>query len=328
MALTGFGGVNYTPRPLPLSHPSPNRVDGGQPLSPALPVTVPSSRPIRWVRPLGVAITFTAFGAGCALFDTGGWTAAGLGRDRQTLLKPLAEAAPQALRLEYFILERPAGDPLIGDQLWNEMVEIGLFDQKVRESLNTHGIRVGVTSSSPPQSLQKLLGEAKEIADSSIPERALRKHGQMLALPSGGETEAQTSDILESCDIDITVDGKLQAKSFENARGIMRVEATSQQEGWATFEFLPEIHHGSHLNRPVASTAGWQQYETGQNIQKLYGQRFKLTLNEGDAAVVTSIGDAEDRAGHLFFRTKADGIPIQRLLVVRLLRTGETAVRN
>jgi len=301
---------------------------GGLPLRPPSLVTEPSSRPIRWIRPLGVAITLSAFGAGCALFDTGGWTAAGLGRDRHTLLKPIAEATPEGLRLEYFILERPADDPLVGDPLWNELVEIGLFDQAVRDALNTHGIRVGVTSSSPPQALQKLLGEAKEIADSSMPERALRKHGQMLVLPSGGKTEAQTSDFVETCDIDVAIDGKIQPKSFTNARGVSQVEASSKQEGWATFTFLPEIHHGTHQNRPVAGEAGWQQFETGQAVQKLYGQRFSLTLNEGDAAVVTSIGSRSNRAGEFFFRTEADGIPIQRLLVVRLVRTGETPIRS
>lgn len=277
---------------------------------------------------MGVVITLSAFGAGCALFETGGWTPSELSRDRQTLLKPISEAAPEGLRLEYFILERPTNDPLIGNLLWNEMVEIGLFDPEVRSALNTHGMRVGVTSSSPPQALQKLLGDAEEIADDSLPKRALRKHGQMLVLPSGGHTEAQTSEFHKSCDVNISIDGKLQARTFENARGVVRVEATSEQNGWAKFEFLPEIHHGSHRNRPVAGSRGWQQYETGQNVQKLYGQKFALKLSEGDTVVVTSLGDDESRAGHLFFHAEADGIPIQRLLVIRLLRTGETAIRG
>ncbi len=42
---------------------------------------------VRWVRPLGVALTLSACGAGCALFETGGWTANGLGSggERHTL---------------------------------------------------------------------------------------------------------------------------------------------------------------------------------------------------------------------------------------------------
>ncbi|HEX6987416.1 MAG TPA: hypothetical protein VF170_18705 [Planctomycetaceae bacterium] len=275
-----------------------------------------------------MAATLSALGAGCALFETGGWTAATSDVDRQTLLKPIVEAAPEALRLEYVILERPAGDPLLGGELWDELVEIGLFDQAVRESLNRHGFRVGVTSSSPPQAMQKLLGEADEILDGSTPEGARKRRGQLLVLPSGGQTEAQTSDLIASCTVDVAVDGEIKEKTFENARGVFRVTASSKQAGWATFEFLPEIHHGFAGTRPVAGQAGWQQFETGQNVQKLYAQRFTLTLNEGDAAVITSLGDDADRAGRLFFRTEADGVPVQRLLVVRLLRTGETPVRK
>jgi hypothetical protein len=277
---------------------------------------------------LSVAATLSAWGAGCALFDTGGWSASGLGVSRQTLLKPIAEIAPEALRLEYVILERPAGDPLLGEELWLELVEIGLFDPAMRESLNGHGMRVGVTSSSPPDALKKLLGEAEEIDDGSAPDGASRRHGQMLVLPSGGHTEAQTSDILDTCLVNLEIGGQLESKTFENARGVFRVTASSKQEGWATFEFLPEIHHGAPHTRPVAGKSGWEQFQTGQSVQKLYDQRFTLTLNEGDAAVITSLGDDPTRPGRLFFRTEADGIPVQRLLVVRLVRTGETPKRN
>lgn len=287
-----------------------------------------SARTLRWVRPLSVAATLSAWGTGCALFDTGGWTASGLGISRQTLLKSISEAAPEALRLEYVILERPVGDPLLGDELWLEMVEIGLFDPAVRQSLNEHGVRVGVTSSSPPAALQKLLGEAQEIDDGSSPGNASRRGGQMIVLPSGGQTEAQTSDVFEKCVVNVEVGDQLESKTFENARGVFRVTASSKEEGWATFEFVPEIHHGSAQTRPVAGKAGWQHFETGQSVQKLYGQRFSLTLNEGDAAVITATGDDPARAGRIFFRTEADGIPVQRLLVVRLVRTGETARRN
>ena len=61
---------------------------------------------------MGVAATLAACGSGCALFDTGGWTAAGTGV-RQTLLKPIDDVAPQALRLEYVILERPVIEKIL-----------------------------------------------------------------------------------------------------------------------------------------------------------------------------------------------------------------------
>lgn len=273
-----------------------------------------------------MAITLSACGAGCALFETGGWTAAGLGTpDRHTLLKPLGEA-PQALRLEYFIVERPAGDPLLGDQLWDEMTEM-ILDPEARQSLNNQGLRVGVTTSSPPDALQKLLGEAKEITDARTPEDAQRRQGMLQVLPSGGSFSAWTSDESPLATISVTAGGTPATKTFEQARGIVRVTARTEQDGWAKLEFLPEIHHGQPRERHAATEGGWQ-FTSGQEVQKLFDQKFELTMNEGDTAVVTALGDDPNRVGSLLFRTDASGVPVQRLLVVRLVGTGEKPVEN
>lgn len=279
------------------------------------------------MKPLGVAATLSACGAGCALFDTGGWSAAGLGAsDRQTLLKPIGEA-PQALRLEYVIVERPVGDPLLGSQLWDEMTEMGVVEPKVRQALNEQGLRVGVTNASPPEALRKLLGETKEITDARTPEEAQRRHGMMQVLPSGGSFAAWTSDEIPTRTVTLTAGGETNEKTFGQARGIVTVTAKTEQEGWAKLTFLPEIHHGNPELRHSASEGGWQ-FTSGQNVQKLFDQTFELTMNEGDTAVVTCLGDLPDRAGDLFFRTEAAGVPVQRLLVVRLVRAGETPVRS
>jgi len=274
-----------------------------------------------------VAVTLSACGAGCALFETGGWTAAGLaGPGRHTLLKPIGEA-PQALRLEYFVVERPAGDPLLGSLLWDEMAELGLLDNERRVALNKQGIRVGVTSTSPPDALQKLLGEVEEITDARTPEEARRRHGMLQVVPSGGSFAAWTSDEMPLKTVALTAGGKATEKTFEQARGIVLVTAKTEQEGWAKLEFLPEIHHGAPGLRHSADQASWQ-FTNGQQVQKLFDQKFELSLNEGDVAVVTAIGDEPDAVGSLLFRTEAAGVPVQRLLVVRLVRTGVTPARN
>lgn len=278
----------------------------------------------RWVRPLGVLATLSACSSGCALFNTGGWTAAGLAMtDRQTLLKPISEATPEALRLEYFILERPATDPLLGGELWDELTEMGIMTHETRRALNDQGIRVGIASTSPPQALQKLMGEAREIGESATSAAEKRKAGQIVLLPTGGQTEAQICDGKETFRLKMKSGGDETPQIFENARGIFRVITSSKQEGWAMFEFVPEIHHGTPQMKPVAGDSGWRQFETSQNIQKLFRQRFQLTLNEGESAVVTALGNEPESAGAFFFNTSADGVPMQRLLVVRLLHTGE-----
>ena len=274
-----------------------------------------------------MAFTLSACGAGCALFETGGWSAAGLGdSNQQTLLKPLGQA-PHALRLEYVIVERPVGDPLLGGRLWDEMAVVGIVDEATRKALSDQGLRVGVTSTSPPEALQKLLGEAKEITDARTPEDAQRRRGMLQVLPSGGSFAAWTSDEIPNRTVTVTTGGTPAEKTFEQARGIFLVTAKTEQDGWAKLEFLPEIHHGAAENRAVASESRWD-FTSGQAVQKLFDQKFELTLNEGDVAVVTTTGDGPDRIGDFFFRTEAAGVPVQRVLIVRVVRTGETPVRN
>ncbi len=256
--------------------------------------------------------------SGCALLDTGGWSAAGLNAvaERRTL-KPLAESVPDGLQLEYVLVERPVGDPLLGGLLWDGLDQIGAMKPVARRTLADQGLRIGVASSSPPEALQKLLGERKEIADGNASEDARRLRGQRLTLRSGGESEVQTSDIVN----DLTVAVAGTPRTFQQARGIVRVIARAKQDGWATLEFLPEIHHGVPALRPAAGENGWTM-RTGQEIQKFYDLRFELTLNEGESAVISSSDQSGsgDRVGDRFFTTNSAGVPVRRLLIVRVVR--------
>ena len=270
--------------------------------------------------PLGVTATLTA-AAGCALFDGGGWTSASPAAGSRSTLKPISEVTAGVLQLEYTLIERPAGDPLLGDQLWDELDQIGALRPDVRRKLADSGLRVGVASTRPPAALQKLLGESREIVDHRSQEEARRLNGQRLSLPPGESTEAVVSDLAEIRTLRVEVAGTLEERSFQNSRCLLRVTAATEQEGWATLEFLPEIHHGSSQLRPAADATGWK-LKTGQDALRLYGQQFRLTLNEGEMAVVTLQGDAADLPGQHFFHADADGAAVQRLLVVRLIAPG------
>ena len=277
----------------------------------------------------GVLITLWACAAGCALFDTGGWRSVGEDDEQETtLLKPIEAAVPRALRLEYQIIERPADDPLMGGILWDELVEMGIVEHETRRALNDCGMRVGVASSQPPAALEKLRGNLAQIVDPTVPGNARRRSEQVITLPDGGHVDAQTGNVMAKYTTTIQVGGETEQRTFEKARGVMVVTAHVKQEGWATITFAPEIRYGAVLTRPVVGTSGWTQFETGQSVHKLPKQRFKLTLVEGDSVIVSSIGEADHRIGDLFFRDVVDGVPVQRMLVVRLLGTDAPVIQG
>lgn len=271
----------------------------------------------------GALVALWACAAGCALFETGGWRSPDLGisDNNNELLEPIENVIPQALRLEYQIIQRPTDDPLMGEILWDQIVEMGLFKPNNRRLLNEAGIRVGVASNPPPAALDKLLGNLSEFEVASTANERRKHSGHVITLPDGGHVDAQTGRLVEQCTTKILVDGQTKERDFKNARGVIVVTAHSAQDGWARVTFAPEIRYGDVHTVPVAGTAGWGKWDTGQSVHKLPKQQFELTLLKGDTVVITALGESDNRIGDLFFRTKIDGVTVQRMLVVKLLET-------
>ena len=69
-----------------------------------------------WTIPFAGAIfLLLVAGSGCALLESTSWNAVGMTEPRQeVLLKPIDSTRPQAIRVEYQIIERPVEDPLLG----------------------------------------------------------------------------------------------------------------------------------------------------------------------------------------------------------------------
>lgn len=271
----------------------------------------------------GALIALWACVAGCALFDSGGWRSPNLGQndDAGQLLTPIENIIPKGLRLEYQIIQRPVDDPLMGEILWDQVVEMGLFKPNTRRLLNDAGIRVGVASNPPPAALDKLLGNLSEFDVSSTSSNRREHSGHVITLPDGGHVDAQTGRLVEQYTTKFTADDQSKERTFKNARGIFVVTAHSAQEGWARVTFAPEIRYGDVRTVPVASAARWGKWDTGQSVHKLPQKQFELTLLKGDCVVITAMGESDHRIGDLFFRTEIDGVTMQRMLVVKLLET-------
>lgn len=265
-----------------------------------------------------------AASGGCALLERG-WFADKDEPDgssgERSVLKPIA-AAPTSMQVEVVFVERPTEDPLIGQALWRELDQVGAVDLKLREILTNNGFRVGVSSSSPPRALQTLMGMATEIHDAATPEDAKRLVGRRLTIASGSETEVQTSPIFESCSIRTFGGEKPHSGDYENARFVFRLKVQRVQDGWAKLEFTPEIHYGENKLRQVAGPSSWQLRNT-QRIVPFHTQRFELTLNQGEMAVVAPVGEEPKSLGRHFFLSEGDAGALERVLIVRLADIGK-----
>lgn len=239
---------------------------------------------------------------------------------------PNIKAPPDSIELEIMFVERPTGDRLMGDVLWNEVDTILNLEPQEQRDLARNGFRIGVAGSHPPAALQQLLeirAKPKEGEVTAAAESDQRLQGNRIFVSSGSETQIQLNDVpYENFGFKLFGSNgarEAEVRTFNGARCLYRVSVRREQPGWARLEFVPEIHHGAEQLRPAATTDQWE-LKSQANIEKLYAQRFTLLLNTGDMALVTGRVDLPDTAGHRFFAGPEGQDGVQRMLIVRLAR--------
>lgn len=215
------------------------------------------------------------------------------------------------------LVERPAGDPLLGPQLWNEVAAIGSLAPQLRDSLRQHGFRLGHVGSTPPQPLQTMLELTTETQRKSLGEESHKLVGRRIMLASGSDCEIQTSGLYPEVSLPVPGTNGPREETFQHARFVFTVTAERLQDGWARLEFLPQIHHGQFRWRPMATLRGFAG-RTAQQTTPLYGQRFTVDLAKGEMAVLAALRTGQDTLGRYFFRGSDQEGPIERLLIVRL----------
>jgi hypothetical protein len=249
------------------------------------------------------------------------------GSTENTVLKPLAPSR-STIQVEIVFVERTADDPLLSDLLWRDLDQVGALDPAMREGLKRNGFRIGISSSSPPVPLQKLLGLTAEIPDHGSAEDARKLVGRRIALTSGSETDLQTSQNFETCTVAAWNGEGHEKEDFKNARCLFKMRAQRVQDGWAKLEFVPEVHHGDMVMRQIPTQDGWTLKST-QLVKQFSSQRFELTLNQGEMAVIASNieGPADTSSptlGQQFFLGNEKGDNVRRVLIVRLAELGRT----
>jgi hypothetical protein len=236
-------------------------------------------------------------------------------------LTPL-QSSKDAIRLDVLLIDRRVDDPLIGPLLWREVDQVGAVSTEARELLLQNGYVVGHAAAKPPQTLLKLLGVVTEfegLEDALQPQVT----GRTYSIRSGTETEIQTSQWWPECELTVHDGGTSRSLQFRQARCVLKMKPLRLQDGWVRVEFVPEIHHGEFQLRRMPTDVGWA-LKSAQNVESCYPQRFAVTLNVGESAVISAAPRSEGTMGDRFFRREQEGETRQRLLVVRLADMGRT----
>ena len=253
---------------------------------------------------------------GCSLFPTD--DAVSTVESRRPMLPPI-RAAQNAIQLEVLFVERPADDPLLGPMLWREIDQIAAIPAETRELLQQNGFRVGHVGSSLPPTVQTLLGLVGAGESDNANSKPLV--GNRKILPPGIDTEVQTSEERESCQLKIVQGDQVKLHEYQSARSLFRMKSARLQDGWVRIDFQPEIHYGENRVRHTPTDEGWA-YRSRQNVDARHAHQFSLTMNVGEMAIITAAPDQPETMGDLFFCRDEHGIKRQRVLIVRVADAG------
>ncbi len=224
------------------------------------------------------------------------------------LLQPLPQLR-DGIRLDVFRVDRPVGDPRIGESMWKAVSQGGSLDPATIRHLNESGFRFGTVPTSPPLTLQSLYLSTQ----SSPSERTLYNS---FSVPSGEHAILELMQLPEGMKANIPSPEGERPETLHAAKAVLRIRADKIVDGWARIEVVPEIHHGEILNRPVAGEREWLM-QNSQRVEPLYQLKFHVELNRGEMAVVGLNDQAKTQIGRWFFRNQVEG-PLERVMLIRL----------
>ncbi len=223
------------------------------------------------------------------------------------------------IQVQMALLERPVGDPLLNQDLWELVDDEGMgFEQK--KVLRANGLRVCQIGGQAPDGLLKLM-----LNPTSNPNpRGLTCHAEKpIPLLLGPP--------LAHCRFQLLQEGEAIPVDLDQAQCQITLVPHLTGDNRLRLHFLPRIKHGELKQSacPVREPSGvleWGQ-RWDQEEEEYPALAWDLTVAPNELVVVGTRPSWEGTLGHRFFINTEGGKPLQRLLVLRLARTplGETA---
>jgi hypothetical protein len=225
---------------------------------------------------------------------------------------------PDAVFIDYALIERPAGSSEINRQIWTNVDEIAI-DASTRCLLAENGIRAGVIGGMLPPELESMIANAK--SDTGRRQRRLYVNNPASVQVNGpipvAEYHYKSS---------IDADAKLETVHYEQARFSMTFTPSHAPDGKIMLHCVPEIEYQDKRSwLPTGAVASaWMGHKP---IERCTPLSWELKLSPGEFLVIGSYYERGPWLGNQIFAGTQSGQKVQRLLVVRtgLLYPAEAA---
>jgi hypothetical protein len=226
---------------------------------------------------------------------------------------------PDYVVMDCYVLERSDGDPFFNEYLWKS-ADRSIVSLEEKVVLDDNGFRVGQIVGTAPERLQELV---------QSPRSCLSGRRRMLA------TGAPTADQPERPKLELDPQGPQHSGSFfvkqgketteislENVQYYLEVEPCLTSNGRVRLKFTPKVEFGELLRIPyVPADRSDFAIKTEKRHHLFPRLSWEVTLGANEWLILGGNGELPDSLGYQAF-AREDGVtPMQRLLVLRAMRS-------
>ncbi len=211
---------------------------------------------------------------------------------------------PNALFIEYALIERPQGDPKIDKEIWSDADE-QVIPVENRSLIETNGFRVGRYGNVLPSPLQAMLAN---------PQTELGHRQRRLYFD--GEFKLNIGKTAGKCEVQLPVGSEEEGDGKQvliDAEFGLTITASKDGEEKILLEFTPEVQSSEK------KSGGITLWSTAKQSNKLTNLSWRVSVGPDEHLLIGTSSMREETIGHRAFLLSDGKEPKQRIL---LLKTG------
>jgi hypothetical protein len=221
--------------------------------------------------------------------------------------------------MEIALLECNVNDPYVNGPLWEVVDESANAEGKTL--LHDNGFRMGNLGLTPPERLIDLI--TAERNQTNVRQRRL---------PAGSPVNLSIGPSWTQCRFDLNKEGETSPVELDKAQCMLEIVPTPSKDGGTTLTFTPLVRHGETewLPRPIQDPSGVMRWDL--QVQQQASERYpwlswELNVMPNEYVVVGTSMDRPDSLGRRTFLNTESVAPVQRLLVMRVVRGPRTEAK-
>ncbi|MCI0458684.1 MAG: hypothetical protein L0Z62_17135 [Gemmataceae bacterium] len=215
-----------------------------------------------------------------------------------------APLVPDGIVMDVVLLERPAGDPYINQELWASTDEQPV-PLEHKALLTDNGLRVGHLIGVTPSRLHELITSQRW---------CVSRWRQIL--PPGRPTTLSVSRPIPEFRCQLIHPRKTEDVALDQAQAFLVAVPFVNGDGRTRIKFTPQLQHGQEHQEFQPGPDGWSLvYRRHRRIFTDLG--WEVTLAPNEYLVISTFLDNPHSLGHQCFVNQDDQPPMQRLLLIR-----------